>query len=64
MTKDEQIELLLEVLQECVDYFDDEADVVDGVDGKPEANRAMSMSILISNALALIPTCHEGTKND
>lgn len=55
MTKDEQIELLYEVIQECVEYFDSEADIVDGEDGKPQANRAMSMSVLISNALALIP---------
>lgn len=63
MTKDEQIELLLEVIQECADYFEDEADVVDGADGRPEANRAMQMLTLISDALAIMPNPIAAEKN-
>jgi len=43
----DRIEYLEEVLSVALIYLDDEADVVDGEDGKPVANRAMSVASFI-----------------
>jgi len=46
-----EIERLRSVLQECYDFVDKYADVVDGDDGQPEPNEAMSLLGLINEAL-------------
>jgi len=46
-----EIERLRSVLQECHDFVDKYADVVDGDDGQPEPNEAMSLLGLINYAL-------------
>lgn len=46
-----EIERLRSVLQECHDFVDKYADVVDGDDGQPEPNEAMSLLGLINDAL-------------
>jgi hypothetical protein len=38
-------------LEQCEDYFDDRADVVDGRNGVPEPNREMSLLSEIREAL-------------
>ena len=47
----DRIEYLEEVLSVALIYLDDEADVVDGEDGKPVANRAMSVASFIRMGL-------------
>lgn len=46
-----KIERLQSALQECHDFIENYADVVDGDDGFPEPNQAMALLGLINEAL-------------
>lgn len=43
---------LIEALEACLDFLDSYVDVIDGDDGKPRPNRAMSLFIQVETALA------------
>jgi hypothetical protein len=43
---------LLAALQECADYLDRYADVIDGDDGQPEANDAMRLLTAVTDVIA------------
>lgn len=47
----DKIKRLKSVLQECHEFIESYADVVDGDDGQPEPNEAMSLLGLINDAL-------------
>ncbi len=38
-------------LAECSDYLEDHSDVVDGINGRPEPNRAMRLIVMIDSSL-------------
>lgn len=41
------------MLEECLEYFEDHSDVVDGSYGEMEANREMSMATAIKQTLGI-----------
>ena len=43
---------MLAMLQECADYLDRYADVIDGDDGQPEANDAMRLLTAVTDVIA------------
>jgi len=43
---------LLAALQECADYLDRYADVIDGDDGQPEANDALRLLTYVDDIIA------------
>lgn len=47
----DRIKILEATLQECHDFIENYADVVDGDDGVPEPNQAMALLGLINAAL-------------
>lgn len=47
----DRIKILEAALQECYDFIENYADVVDGDDGFPEPNQAMALLGLINEAL-------------
>lgn len=49
-----RIKALSDLLQDCESYFDDKADVIDGSEGEPIANREMSLHARIRAVLAQV----------
>jgi hypothetical protein len=48
-----QVRDLKAMLEDCLEYFEDRSDVLDGPDGIMEANREMSMAIAIKETLGI-----------
>jgi hypothetical protein len=52
MDKDKQIQILMGALEECLEFFQDNMDVVDGDDGQPEADPHMQMATFVEQEIA------------
>jgi len=50
-----QIAALEAQLQECLEYFVDHSDVVDGADGQPAPNKEMRLATEIRETLGMWP---------
>ena len=48
-----QVRDLKAMLEDCLEYFENESDVIDGPDGIMEANREMSMATAIKQTLGI-----------
>ena len=53
MDKDKQIQILLATLEECLEFFKDNMDVVDGDDGQPEPDDHMRMATFVEQQIKI-----------
>jgi hypothetical protein len=54
MTKEKQVLILLAALEECLDFFEDNMDVIDGDDGQPEPDSHMRMATFVQQQIHLV----------
>lgn len=54
MTQEKQIEILLATLNECLEFFHDNMDVVDGDDGQPEPDAFMQMATHVDQQIKYV----------
>ncbi len=47
------MQIVIEALNEALDYFHDNSDVVDGSDGQPAPNKEMRLAQLMREAIAV-----------
>jgi len=52
MDKDKQIQILMGALEECLEFFQDNMDVVDGDHCQPEADPFMRMATFVEQEIA------------